>query len=318
MLEMGSGTDIKEIIEDFGMPKKENRQTMMFSATFPEEIQKLATAYLFDYLFVKVGAIGSACVTVTQMVEQVNKEEKPDKLMELIDVWMSQRDKSSPTRMLIFTNSKLQAKGLDEKLWDKNVCNSGSLHGDLSQPEREANLTKFRDGQIDVMVATDVASRGLDISGVSHVVNYDCPFEISVYVQRIGRTGRIGHRGTAITFIAMDKQGYFLDREEVLVELPAVMEGAPNTEVPDWLKSKAEELKKGKWDTKADKDKENTDARETWESWKDHVQESATEHAPGTWTASQQPANSWNSGNTDTWSANQQGQTAQSWGASTQ
>merc|ERR1711933_327486 len=107
------------------------------------------------------------------------------------------------------------AKGLDVKLHEKNF-DTGALHGDLQQHEREENLRKFRAGEIDIMVATDVASRGLDISGVSHVINYDLPFEVDVYVQRIGRTGRMGHRGLATTFISVDGEGNFRDKAEVL------------------------------------------------------------------------------------------------------
>merc|ERR1719356_933829 len=121
-----------------------------------------------------------------------------------IDDFMQKREQGE--RLLVFTNSKAQAKGLDEKLYELSV-DTGALHGDLTQKEREDNLAKFRSGQIDVMIATDVASRGLDISGVSQVLNYDLPHSIDIYVQRIGRTGRIGRRGIATTFIPTDKQG---------------------------------------------------------------------------------------------------------------
>merc|ERR1712061_368207 len=148
---------------------------------------------------------------------------------------MGIRDKGE--RLLVFTNSKSQAKGLDEKLYEANI-DTGALHGDLNQYEREANLEKFRKGEIDVMVATDVASRGLDISGVSHVINYDLPFDSTVYIQRIGRTGRIGHKGNSTTFIAVGKDGRWYDRPEVLLALPGVM-----SEVPDFLQNKIRELR---------------------------------------------------------------------------
>jgi len=319
MLEMGAGDDIKEIIENYGMPDRENRQTMMFSATFPEDVQKMAMAYTWEHLFVEVGAIGSACVTVTQVVQQVDKEKKPEELISFITAWYAAKKKSD--RMLVFTNSKLQAKGLDEKLWDANVCNCGAMHGDLPQSEREGNLIKFRDGQIDVMVATDVASRGLDVTGVSHVVNYDLPREMTVYVQRIGRTGRIGHRGTAVTFIAMDSSMQnFLDGEEVLKELPTTMHGAPNTTVPDWLIAKANELKEGKWDTKGEST-DKSDARANWGSWESQSQSwndtsaQSANLAPGKWEAEQQPANNWSSG----WTTEQTGDTAaQTWAGNSQ
>eukprot|EP00931_Biecheleriopsis_adriatica_P032488 TRINITY_DN18959_c0_g1_i1.p1 TRINITY_DN18959_c0_g1~~TRINITY_DN18959_c0_g1_i1.p1 ORF type:complete len:887 (+),score=213.07 TRINITY_DN18959_c0_g1_i1:38-2698(+) len=279
MLEMGLEHSMRELVEKMDMPPKDSRQTMMFSATFPETIQKLAQDYLYEHLFVTVGAIGSATATVAQIMQLVKKDEKPEKLTALIDDWMKQRKPEQ--RMLIFTNSKTQAKGLDEKLWDQNVANTGALHGDLPQAEREKNLALFRDGKIDVMVATDVASRGLDISGVSHVVNYDLPFDISVYVQRIGRTGRIGHRGTAMTFIAQDKDNNFIDREEVLKELPGIMRGAPNTIVPDWLEDKVAEINKGKWDTSQNDDQQDkTDAR-SWAPWAEVQKEESSKD--GTW-----------------------------------
>eukprot|EP00930_Biecheleria_cincta_P045341 TRINITY_DN3125_c0_g1_i2.p1 TRINITY_DN3125_c0_g1~~TRINITY_DN3125_c0_g1_i2.p1 ORF type:complete len:787 (+),score=162.99 TRINITY_DN3125_c0_g1_i2:42-2363(+) len=267
MLDMGMECVIRSIVEEMAMPSKEDRQTMMFSATFPEEIQKLAQDYLFDHIFVAVGTIGSAASTVSQVVVPVEKDKKFEKLIELIDDWTVHRKPGQ--RMLVFTNSKAEAKGLDEKLWDKNIANTGALHGDLAQAEREKNLTLFRMGKLDVIVATDVASRGLDIDGVSHVVNYDLPRERSVYVQRIGRTGRIGHRGTSITFIAVDQQNNIVEQhsDDVLKDLPDIMRGAPNTEVPAWLQAKADQLKEGKWGAGGYHSSDKSDARTGWADW---------------------------------------------------
>lgn len=213
------------------------------------------------------------------------KKDKLNKLVALIDEWMQNSRTTGEERMLVFTNSKNQTKALDEFLWDKEVAKTGALHGDLDQPKRESNLALFREGKIDVMLATDVAARGLDISKVSHVVNYDLPKEPAVYVHRIGRTGRIGHRGTALSFVTTD-DGWFTDTDEMLRELPTFMEGAPNTTVPDWLLEKCKTLTAGSWGSKGDDTK---DAREAWSGWTP----SATEEG---WAQSQEDTwkdNSW-------------------------
>lgn len=247
MLQMQMDGKIREVIQDFGMPSKECRQTMMFSATFPEECQKLAMDFLYEHIFVAVGVVGGAVCTVSHHLEQVASEDKYTKLISLLDDWLEKRGKGE--RALVFTNSKAQAKGLDEKLYEKNY-DTGALHGDLTQLEREENLRKFRAGEIDVMVATDVASRGLDISGVSHVINYDLPFEVDVYVQRIGRTGRMGHRGRSTTFLAVSREGKWSDREDVIKALPSILkEAGRQSDVPEFLVTHVEQLQNGTWGT---------------------------------------------------------------------
>jgi len=247
MMHMGMEQYIRAVVERFGMPTKDNRQTLMFSATFPPDCQKMAGDYLYEHVFIAVGVVGGAACTVEQKLLQVAPDHKFEKLEELLNEWLDNRQESQ--RMLVFTNSKLKAKGLDEQLYDRKV-DTGALHGDLTQVEREANLQKFRDGDIDVLIATDLASRGLDISGISHVINYDLPHEVEVYVQRIGRTGRIGHRGCATSFIAVDESGNFHDRAEVLQALPGVMKDAASgcvNEVPEWLTSEIESLQNDQW-----------------------------------------------------------------------
>ena len=260
MMDLGFEETIRELVEKRGMPTNTERQTMMFSATFPAVIQQTAENYLHNHLFVRVGRLGSPAATVTQVLYKVDKKEKLDKLVEVIDSWMRNSRETGQERMLVFTNSKNQTKALDEYLWDKEVAKTGALHGDLDQPKRESNLELFREGKIQVMLATDVAARGLDISKVSHVVNYDLPKEPPIYVHRIGRTGRIGHRGTALSFVTME-EGWWMDNEEMLRELPTFMEGAPNTVVPDWLLEKCQTLTAGEW---ASKEEDTKDAREAW------------------------------------------------------
>lgn len=245
MLDLGFQEQIKEIVESHKMPSKEHRQTMMFSATFPDTVQEMAKDYLHDFLMIVVGSAGSPAVTVTQCVEKVDKAEKEQKLTDFVTEVLK-RDPEN--RLLVFTNSKNSAKFLDEKLY-AGTATTAALHGDLDQSKREEHLERFRRGTVDVMIATDVASRGLDISRVTHVVNYDAPKEISLYVHRIGRTGRIGHRGTALTYITYE-DSWCMDSDEFLRDLPEVMEGAPNTTVPDWLKELSDSKKGDVWNYK--------------------------------------------------------------------
>jgi len=231
MIDQGMELWLKDIAENYGMPPKEERQTMMFSATFPAQIQEMAKDYLYEHVWVGVGKVGGATSTIQQRLLQVEASKKYDMLFDMLMRFLE--DRAQGERIMVFTNSKLQAKGLDEKLWDSKI-DTGALHGDLTQDERESNLQKFRDGKIDVLVCTDVASRGLDIGGVSHIINFDLPREIEVYVQRIGRTGRIGHRGEAISFVVVDAQGTLQEEERMLRDLVPTMRDA-NSEVPEWL-----------------------------------------------------------------------------------
>lgn len=222
---------VRAIVEQHGMPAKQNRQTLMFSATFPSEIRQLASDYLYDYVWLAVGPVGSAACTVVQDVVRVTPEERFDRLLAVVDDFLDGR--SGDERMIIFTNSRAAAKRLDELLWNSKV-DTGALHGDLPQADRTRNLQEFREGHIDVLVATDVASRGLDIVRVTHVVNYELPRDIDCYVQRIGRTGRIGHRGFATTFITVSAAGDFKDDRVVLRDLEEMLRKS-KCEVPDWL-----------------------------------------------------------------------------------
>merc|ERR1719210_2810608 len=164
----------------------------MFSATFKETCQEMAKDYLFDYIFIAVGVIGSAVSTVQQTLKKVNPKGKFEALVADLDTFLSSRVEKE--RMLVFVNAKDTAKWLDEQLYEMKFA-TGALHGNLDQSERETNLQRFRKGEIDIMVATDVAARGLDIENVAVVVNYDMPREIDTYIHRIGRTGRIGNEG---------------------------------------------------------------------------------------------------------------------------
>jgi len=231
MLDMGFEKQIRDIVENQGMNSKEDRQTMMFSATFPEECQRMAQDFLYDYIWIGVGIVGGAVDTVTQRLDKVEAAKKYEHLIECLDTFFT--SKGQGERCLVFVNSKGTAKWLDEQLYDKHF-DSGALHGNLTQTERETNLKRFRTGEIEVMIATDVAARGLDIEKVSLVLNYDLPDSMDTYVHRIGRSGRIGTHGAAITFVAMEEHGQTLESVDLLRKLHGIMRDA-KSEVPEWL-----------------------------------------------------------------------------------
>ena len=225
MLDMGFEPKIRELAENQDFPPKTERQTLMFSATFPEEIQKLAGEFLNDYLFLTVGRVGSATSDIEQNICQVSEFEKRDKLVELLN-------NAGSDRMLVFVETKRMADFLASYLSQTGFPTT-SIHGDRQQEEREEALRDFKKGRTPVMVATSVAARGLDIPDVKHVINYDLPKEIEEYVHRIGRTGRIGNKGKATSFFQSDKDG------NIARSLVKVL-GDAEQEVPDWLEEQAE------------------------------------------------------------------------------
>lgn len=193
MLDMGFEPQIRQIVQDCDMPR-ESRQTSMFSATFPKEIQRLAQDFLKSYVFLAVGRVGSTTQNIVQKViyASENEKEKREKLLTILA--------ECKGLTLIFVETKRAADGLEDWLIKEGI-NATSIHGDRSQGEREGALAEFRCGRCPVLVATSVAARGLDIPNVLHVINFDMPSSIDDYVHRIGRTGRCGNVGTAIAFV---------------------------------------------------------------------------------------------------------------------
>lgn len=223
MLDMGFQDDINFFASN-GMPPKETRQTLLFSATFAEEVQTVAKQFLkTDYLFVRVGTVGAAQTDVTQLVEEVEYPQKTNRLKDLLrEISQTQKCKT-----LIFVKTKKQADFLATLLSQEDF-GATSIHGDRQQREREEALRDFRTGSHPVMVATSVAARGLDIVGVTHVINYDMPDDIDEYVHRIGRTGRAGNTGTSISFFAPDRDA------DLARDLVKILSNAQQ-DVPDWL-----------------------------------------------------------------------------------
>jgi ATP-dependent RNA helicase RhlE len=193
MLDMGFIPDVRKILAH--MPAK--RQTLLFSATFNDEVRRLSAEFLNDPVLVEVAARNSVADNLTQVLYPVDQARKADLLLHLI-----KRDNMGQT--LVFVRSKLGAARLAQYLERRGV-NATAIHGDRSQSERTRALEAFRGKWVKVLVATDVASRGLDIEDLPFVVNYDLPHEAQDYVHRIGRTSRAGASGTAISLVSPEE-----------------------------------------------------------------------------------------------------------------
>ncbi|CAL9099726.1 unnamed protein product [Musa acuminata var. zebrina] len=226
MLDMGFEPQIRKIVQQMDMPPPGLRQTMLFSATFPQEIQRLASDFLSNYVFLTVGRIGSSTDLISQRVEYVPDVDKRGRLVDLLHAQRENGIHSKQLLTLVFVETKRAADSLERWL-SKTGFPATSIHGDKTQPERERALRSFKSGATPVMVATDVASRGLDIPHVALVINFDLPKDIDDYVHRIGRTGRAGKTGKATAFFNEGNQ-------RLAKSLTECMEDA-NQEVPDWL-----------------------------------------------------------------------------------
>lgn len=193
MLDMGFIADIKRLLPM--LPKK--RQTLFFSATMPQSIVSLSKDMLYNPKRVEVTPVSSAVDTIEQCIYFV---EKPEKKKLLIDVLRKESDNS----VLVFSRTKRGADNISRVL-KKAGIQSEAIHGDKSQGQRQRALSNFKDGKIKVMVATDIAARGIDIDQLGMVINYDLPDVAETYVHRIGRTGRAGHSGKAFTFCSQEE-----------------------------------------------------------------------------------------------------------------
>ena len=194
MLDMGFIPDIEKIFKL--LPKR--RQTLMFSATMPKEIRRLAETYLSDPLSVSVASPDKPAETVVQGLVRTPEDPKAKR-----DVLRALLRSETPKNAIIFCNRKRDVATLARAL-ERDGFNAAPLHGDMSQPDRIATLDRFREGKIMFLVASDVAARGLDISDMSHVVNFDVPNHAEDYIHRVGRTGRAGRSGRAITLTTAD------------------------------------------------------------------------------------------------------------------
>jgi ATP-dependent RNA helicase DeaD len=187
MLDLGFLEDVERILAL--MPS--GRQTALFSATMPPAIRRLADQYLYDPVTIKVKAATLTVDTVEQFSLEVSGREKPDALARVLEA-------ERPSQAIVFVRTKVRCDQLYRTLRDRG-WNVKALHGDMTQGARDGVMISFKDGRLPLLVATDVAARGLDIAGVSHIINFDVPTSPDVYVHRIGRTARVGRSGRAIT-----------------------------------------------------------------------------------------------------------------------
>src|SRR6056297_3880934 len=201
------------------------RQTMLFSATMPKQMEEIASSYLTHPKRVQVSPPGKAADKVTQEVHFIAKAAKPDLLIELLG-------KHKGELALVFGRTKHGSDKLARKL-EQAGFSVAAIHGNKSQGQRERALKAFRDGQVKVLVATDVAARGLDIPDVKHVYNFELPNVPDNYVHRIGRTARAGKDGAAIAFCAPDEMGELKDIQKVLGMTIPVASGRPWEVLPD-------------------------------------------------------------------------------------
>ena len=192
MLDMGFIPDIEHICTK--LPAQ--RQTLLFSATMPPPIKKLSDRFLSNPKYIEVARPATASALIEQVKIPVAPRRKKDLLRNLLD-------KGDVSTAIIFCNRKTTVRELNQSL-KRDGFDSGEIHGDIEQAERQSELERFKDGTINLLVASDVAARGLDIKGVSHVFNYDAPWHPDDYVHRIGRTGRAGAKGVAITFVTSE------------------------------------------------------------------------------------------------------------------
>jgi len=214
MLDMGFIPDIEEICSK--LPK--SRQTLLFSATMPPPIQKLAAKFLNDPKRVEVARPATANVNIEQRLVEVSSDKKKDALKDLL------RAEDVKTA-IIFCNRKTTVRELASSLRRAHFA-AGQIQGDMDQAQRIAEFERFKSGDINILVASDVAARGLDVKGVSHVFNFDVPWQPDDYVHRIGRTGRAGATGIATT-LATRADGELVDRIEKLTGQKIARAGKP-------------------------------------------------------------------------------------------
>ena len=203
MLNMGFLEDIESIIKE----TPDERQTLLFSATMPPEIKQIGVQFMSDPETVRIKAKELTTDLVDQYYVRARDYEKFDIMTRLIDV-------QDPDLTIIFGRTKRRVDELSKGLIARGY-NAAGIHGDLTQDKRSKIMWKFKNNELDILVATDVAARGLDISGVTHVYNYDIPSDPDSYVHRIGRTGRAGHHGVSLTFVTPNEMDYLHEIEKL-------------------------------------------------------------------------------------------------------
>jgi ATP-dependent RNA helicase RhlE len=195
MMDMGFWPDVRRIVQT--LPPGEGRQTLLFSATMPDEVMRLVDEVVRDPKYVQIGSAGGPAKSITHEVESVPAAQKTE--------WLARFLRRTDGPVLVFTRTKQGAERLARRLASFGI-RAAALHADRTQQQRTQAVEGFRGGQYKVLVATDVAARGLDIDGITHVVNYEVPSSRETYVHRVGRTGRAAATGTALTLVSPEEQ----------------------------------------------------------------------------------------------------------------
>lgn len=229
MLHIGFLNEVEDIIRE----TPSSRQTMLFSATMPPEIRKLAKKHMREPEYIQVEKTQGPAENVKQIAIHTTDRAKQATLIQLVETYR-------PYLAVIFCRTKRRVSKLFDVL-KANGFSCDELHGDLSQAKRERVMKRFRDAEVQLLIATDVAARGLDVEGVTHVFNYDIPQDAESYVHRIGRTGRAGMTGLAITFYSSEDRP-LLDLIEQELNITIPKQNIGNT---DENKGKTEEVKRG-------------------------------------------------------------------------
>ncbi|MDR0367597.1 MAG: DEAD/DEAH box helicase [Bacteroidales bacterium] len=255
MLDMGFIQDIKRILPK--LPKE--RQTLLFSATMPEAIASLSKSILHNPKRIDVSPVSSVVETIEQYIYYVEKQQKKELLVSVIN-------ETKGKSVLVFSRTK---HGADKIA--KNLCQSGigseAIHGNKSQLARQRALTNFKSGKTRVMVATDIAARGIDVNELALVINYDLPDAAETYVHRIGRTGRAGKTGTALTFCSQDEQSMLKSIQQLTGETIKTAEPVKNTAAKQNNTSET-------WQNLSHQTKETTKRRSNRNVWKNKKRKS--------------------------------------------
>jgi ATP-dependent RNA helicase RhlE len=215
MLDMGFIHDVKKIIAKL----PEVRQTLFFSATMPSEITKLSSSILSNPVRVEVAAVSSTAENVDQHIYLVEKNDKRQLLIHLLN-------NGTVHNALVFTRTKYGADKITKDLIRANI-KADAIHGNKTQAARQKALNNFKEGKIRVLVATDIAARGIDVDDLSHVINFELPNIPETYVHRIGRTGRAGNSGSAFSFCDMEERAFLRDIHKLINQTIPVVEGHP-------------------------------------------------------------------------------------------
>lgn len=234
MLDMGFINDVKKVVAK--LPEK--KQTLFFSATMPDEIEKLANTLLKNPVTIAVTPVSSTVEKIEQAIYFVEKENKKNLLQDLLQ-------DCAIKSALVFTRTKHGADKVVKNLVKQGIT-SEAIHGNKSQNARQRALTNFKNGNTRILVATDIAARGIDVDGLSHVFNYELPNVPETYVHRIGRTGRAGENGMAISFCDTEERAYLKDIQKLIkIELPVVSNHEYHSATPQKVSSnQPEKIKK--------------------------------------------------------------------------